>query len=178
MILNKKRGLVLQGSVIYIILIIIFSAIIFAWVSSVGTGAKNYEKVYAKKIALIIDSAKPNTNISVDVSKLYEIADKNNVERLSVVKIDNLLIDPKRYKVFIENKPLDVSISEFKVLYFLASKLDWVYTRNQIIDIVRKDDDIINDRSIDVLIVSLRKKLGSYGSKIKTVRSVGYCFEN
>ncbi len=87
--LDNKRGLFLQKSVIYIIIIIIFFAIFFAWVSSVGKGVRNYEKIYAKKIALIIDSAKPNTNVSVDVSKLYEIADKNKVERMSVVKIDN-----------------------------------------------------------------------------------------
>jgi two-component system, OmpR family, alkaline phosphatase synthesis response regulator PhoP len=63
------------------------------------------------------------------------------------------------------------------VLYYLASRPGWVFTRTQIVDAVRGDDYPVTDRSVDVQIVGLRKKLGAYGKYIETVRGVGYRFK-
>ena len=65
---------------------------------------------------------------------------------------------------------------EFGILHFLAKRPGWVFTRNQIIDNVRGDDYPVTDRSVDVQIVSLRKKLGPFSDLIETVRGVGYRF--
>ena len=51
-----------------------------------------------------------------------------------------------------------------------------MFTRNQIIDAVRGEDAVVTDRAVDVQIVGLRKKLGSAGELIETVRGVGYRF--
>jgi two-component system phosphate regulon response regulator PhoB len=51
-----------------------------------------------------------------------------------------------------------------------------VFTRNQIVDAVRGDDYFVSDRSVDVQIVGLRKKLGPAGAYIETVRGIGYRF--
>jgi two-component system phosphate regulon response regulator PhoB len=65
---------------------------------------------------------------------------------------------------------------EFQVLQLLASHPGWVFTRNRIIDSVRNDNYPVTDRSVDVVIVGLRRKLGDTGSLIETVRGVGYRF--
>ena len=65
----------------------------------------------------------------------------------------------------------------FQVLYYLAQRPGWVYTRAQIVDAVRGDNYPVTDRSVDVQIVGLRKKLGESGRLIETVRGVGYRFK-
>ena len=93
------------------------------------------------------------------------------------VKIKDLVIDPKRHEVTLEDKPLVLTNSEFRILHFLAKKPGWVFSRYQIVDAVHGDDYPVTERSVDVQIVGLRKKLGSLGEYIETVRGVGYRFK-
>ncbi len=93
-----------------------------------------------------------------------------------VVKLGDLLIDPARREVKVENRPVELTCSEFMILQYLARRPGRVYTRNQIIEAVHGDDYPVTERSIDVQIVGLRKKLGGLGEAIETVRGVGYRF--
>jgi len=93
-----------------------------------------------------------------------------------VLNVRELSIHPGRRHVTAAGKSLDLTYTEFQVLYFLARRPGWVFTRSQIVDAVRGDDYPVTDRSVDVQIVGLRKKLGSYGKYIETVRGVGYRF--
>jgi len=96
----------------------------------------------------------------------------------SVVRIHDLVIHPGRREVTLAERPLDLTYTEFQVLYYLARRPGWVFTRAQIVDAVRGDDYPVTDRSVDVQIVGLRKKLGTRGSAyIETVRGVGYRFK-
>jgi len=95
----------------------------------------------------------------------------------SIVRIHELEIDPGRRSVLVSGKPVDLTYTEFQVLYNLARRPGWVFTRSQIVDAVRGDDYPVTDRSVDVQIVGLRKKLGACGKYIETVRSVGYRFK-
>jgi two-component system, OmpR family, alkaline phosphatase synthesis response regulator PhoP len=88
-----------------------------------------------------------------------------------------LTIDLRRHQVFIEESPVDLTSTEFRVLVFLARRPGWVYTRQQILDGVHGDKYAITDRAVDVQVVGLRKKLGSAGRYIETVRGVGYRFK-
>ncbi len=94
----------------------------------------------------------------------------------AVVQIHELEIHPGRRSVVAKGTPVDLTYTEFQVLYILARRPGWVFTRYQIVDAVRGDDYPVTDRSVDVQIVGLRKKLGSYGKYIETVRGVGYRF--
>ena len=94
----------------------------------------------------------------------------------SVVHIHDLEIHPGRRSVLAGGNPVDLTYTEFQVLYILARRPGWVFTRSQIVDAVRGDDYPVTDRSVDVQIVGLRKKLGSLGKYIETVRGVGYRF--
>ena len=72
---------------------------------------------------------------------------------------------------------IDLSFTEFQILLFLSRRPGWVFTRSQIVDAVRGNNYPVTDRSVDVQIVGLRKKLGSCGNYIETVRGVGYRFK-
>ena len=87
-----------------------------------------------------------------------------------------LTIHPGRHEVTVDHQPVELTYTEFAVLYHLASRPGWVSTRYQIVEAVRGDNYPVTDRSVDVTIVGLRKKLGSYGACIETVRGVGYRF--
>lgn len=93
-----------------------------------------------------------------------------------VLNIRELSIHVGRRRVTAADEALDLTYTEFQVLYFLARRPGWVFTRSQIVDAVRGDDYPVTDRSVDVQIVGLRKKLGPLGKYIETVRGVGYRF--
>lgn len=101
---------------------------------------------------------------------------KEPVDKDSVVKIDDLVIHPGRHQVLIEGKPINLTLTEFRLLHLLARRPGWVFTRDQIVSAVRGEDYIVTDRTVDVQIVGLRKKLGMSGKYIETVRGIGYRF--
>jgi two-component system phosphate regulon response regulator PhoB len=93
-----------------------------------------------------------------------------------VINVKNLEIHPGKHEVILGNQKLDLTHMEFQVLHLIASQPGWVFTRNQIIDMIRDDNYQVTDRSVDVIIVGLRRKLGDAGDLIETVRGVGYRF--
>ena len=92
----------------------------------------------------------------------------------AAVKVGELVIDPGRHEVLVRGKPIELTLTEFRILHLLARRAGWVFTRYQIVDGVRGPDAIVTDRSVDVHIVSLRRKLGPLGGNVETVRGVGY----
>jgi two-component system alkaline phosphatase synthesis response regulator PhoP len=94
------------------------------------------------------------------------------------IKIRDLIIDPGRREVHAKGKQVNLSYTEFNILYILAKRPGLVFTRYQIIDAIHGNDYLVTDRAVDVQIVSLRKKLASSGRYIETVRGVGYRFKD
>ncbi len=94
-----------------------------------------------------------------------------------VIQMKDLVIHPGRREVLMKGKPVSLTSTEFRMLHYLARRPGWVFTRQQIIDTARGDEYPVTDRSVDVHIVGLRKKLGALGELIETVRGVGYRFK-
>ena len=94
------------------------------------------------------------------------------------VRVGEVLINPGRHEVLVSGQAVDLTRTEFNILVFLARRPGWVFTRYQIVDGAQGDDAAVTDRSVDVHIVSLRRKLGEMGSYIETVRGVGYRFKD
>ena len=94
----------------------------------------------------------------------------------SLIICGDLVVDRARRVVTIGGSPVDLTLSEFDLLFFLAAKKGWVFTRGQIVDAIRGENYAVTERSIDVIIVGLRKKLKNHASAIETVRGVGYRF--
>ncbi|MCL1919586.1 MAG: response regulator [Kiritimatiellaeota bacterium] len=83
-------------------------------------------------------------------------------------------IDRTRHAVTVGGKPAVLTLSEFKALELFVRRPEIVFSRYQIVDVVHGEDYAVTDRSVDVLIVGLRKKLGKHSDLIETVRGVGY----
>ncbi|RLC58046.1 MAG: two-component system response regulator [Candidatus Cloacimonadota bacterium] len=89
----------------------------------------------------------------------------------------NLRIDLQKYEVYLNDKKLNLTSTEFKIIKLLATRKGWVYSRNQILDHLWGNDKIVVDRTVDVHIRNLRTKLGPAGKYIKNIRSIGYKIE-
>lgn len=97
---------------------------------------------------------------------------------VSILKIHDFVINPGRHEALVKGRPVVLTATEFGILHFLARRPGWVFSRDQIISSVKGQDYAVTDRSVDVQIVGLRKKLGQAGSFIETVRGVGYRFKD
>jgi two-component system phosphate regulon response regulator PhoB len=111
------------------------------------------------------------------VKALLRRAGLHTGEAREQIIFGDLFIDTDRHEVRVAGKPVFLTTTEFKILALLVSKPGWVFSRDQIITAVHDGNVIVTDRTVDVQIVSLRKKLGRQQSLIKTVRGVGYKLE-
>jgi len=102
---------------------------------------------------------------------------KGLVDTAAPLTMHDVAIHPGRHEVLVGGEPVQLTLTEFKILHFLAGRPGWVFTRYQIVDAVHGTDYPVTDRSVDVQIVGLRKKLGHAGRYIETVRGVGYRFK-
>jgi two-component system phosphate regulon response regulator PhoB len=98
-------------------------------------------------------------------------------DEAAALKIHELVVHPGRHEVLIKGQPVDLTVTEFRLLHMLARRPGWVFTRSQIVRGVHGDDYPVSDRSVDVQVVGLRKKLGEAGQYVETVRGVGYRFK-
>ena len=101
---------------------------------------------------------------------------ETKVEKPKLIKIGNLLIDSGRFEVTIKGRKIDLTITELRILTILAERPGWVFTRSQLLDRLWGDDKIVLERTIDVHVTQLRKKLRELGRLIKSIRGIGYKF--
>ena len=92
----------------------------------------------------------------------------------TVIAHHALQIHPGRHEVLVAGALVQLTLTEFRILYLLARRPGWVFTRNQILEAVQGDDASVTTRAVDVHIVALRRKLGASGDLIETIRGVGY----
>ena len=88
-----------------------------------------------------------------------------------------LSLDTERHTCLLEETPLDLYATEFAILAHFMSHPDIVFSRQKLINAIRGPDYPVTDRSVDVQILGLRKKLLSCGDMIETIRGVGYRFK-
>ncbi len=105
---------------------------------------------------------------------LRRAQETGNVPVNEIVRIHNVTIDIARHSVSVRDQPIHLSATEFAILEFLARRPGWVFSRARIIDGVKGENYPVTERSVDVQILGLRKKLGDDGFLIQTVRGVGY----
>lgn len=92
------------------------------------------------------------------------------------IHIGDVNLDPVSCIVSVRNQKVDIGHAEFKLLKFLMSHPNRVFSRSQLLDKVWGDHVMIEERTVDVHVLRLRKALKEAESMIKTVRSVGYMF--
>ena len=99
-----------------------------------------------------------------------------SVRRAESVSFGPLTIDPARHEVLVEGNPVSMGLSEFKLLSFLVSHPDRVYSRAQLLDNIWGDHVFIEERTVDVHVLRLRKALTPANAQhlVQTVRGLGY----
>jgi two-component system phosphate regulon response regulator PhoB len=92
----------------------------------------------------------------------------------NLLAVGDVSLDPVSCVVTVKNQKIDIGHAEFKLLKFLLSHPDRVFSRSQLLDKVWGDHVVIEERTVDVHVLRLRKALKEAESLVKTVRSVGY----
>lgn len=110
-------------------------------------------------------------------NELHQQAKSDSEDQRELLVHDKLTIDINAYSAYIDGEKIDLTITEFKLLKLLASKPGRVFTRAEIIEKINGMDYYATERSVDVQLVNLRRKLREYKEYIVTIRSVGYCFK-
>ncbi len=101
----------------------------------------------------------------------------DDTDKEAILQYENLKIDTTRKKVFLGEEPVELTKKELEMLLLLVSHPGRVYSREDILAAVWSDDVYVLDRTIDVNITRLRKKLGNFGQHIVTRLGYGYCFD-
>ncbi|MBN1764761.1 MAG: response regulator transcription factor [Sedimentisphaerales bacterium] len=118
-------------------------------------------KVLASRVRNILNRRKNYANVEGDEIQIYD-----------------LTINPSRHEVLLAGKPINLTHTEFRILQMLTRRPGLVFTRYQIVDAIHGSEYAVTDRTIDVQVASIRKKLKSYSRYIETVRNVGYRFKD
>jgi two-component system alkaline phosphatase synthesis response regulator PhoP len=93
---------------------------------------------------------------------------------LIVLAGGGVTIDPARHNVKVSGEEIDLTLTQYRLLHYLAQRPGFVRTRDQIVAAVRGEGAVLSSRVIDVHIAALRQKLGEFGELVETVRGVGY----
>jgi len=101
----------------------------------------------------------------------------NNNEEIEVLTYRQLEMHLNNKKVLMEGKEIPFTKKEFELLKLLLENRNRVFTREEILSRIWGDDVYVLDRTIDVNITRIRKKIGAYGKNIITRLGYGYCFE-
>lgn len=133
-------------------------------ITCLNTGADDYiSKPFSPKVLL--------ARIEALWRRSYE---PNN----AIIKINELVLDKAAQRLTCQGKQVDLSHTEYKLLHFLMSHPDKVYSREQLLDFIWGNDIYVEDRTVDSYIRRLRRNLEPYQSDryIQTVRGSGYRF--
>lgn len=107
-----------------------------------------------------------------------ETAETSPLEQPDIVESGDFRLDSSRHELRVGGLPIDLSATEFAILERMARSPGRVFTRAQIIDGVHGRDYPVTDRSVDVQVLSIRKKLGTRSDLVETIRGVGYRFRD
>ncbi len=110
------------------------------------------------------------------IARIHAVLRRSTSVGEGIVEVGRVRLNPERHEVVADDKRVDLTATEFSLLKLLMSKPGRVYTRQQIIDSLHDGFAAVTDRSVDVQVVSLRRKLGTAGERVQTVRGVGYRF--
>ena len=95
-----------------------------------------------------------------------------------IIVSQGIMIDRRRHRATVGDMPLDLTPSEFGLLAAFVRQPGRAFTRTELIDVALGDDAIVLERTIDVHIRALRKKLRAHADLIQTVRGIGYRFRD
>jgi DNA-binding response OmpR family regulator len=107
---------------------------------------------------------------------LRHLKDSGKV-RTAVIQVGDLEVFPDEKKLLLDGHSINLTRKEFEILLLLCEHPGKVFTREEILSQIWEQESYVLDRTVDVNITRLRKKIGDYSKKIVTRQGYGYCFE-
>jgi DNA-binding response OmpR family regulator len=101
---------------------------------------------------------------------------RSSQEGPKVLRYGDMVIDSIKHEVTLDERPITLTVTEFKLLRHLVLNKGRAFTRNELLNAVMGADVYVIDRNVDVHVATLRKKLSSYGQHLLTIRGLGYKF--
>ncbi len=111
------------------------------------------------------------------IARVRALLRRTDPEDQEVLRLGEILIDHERHMVFVGDRPIELTYKEYELLRYLMTNPDIVLSREAIMRQVWGTEFEGETRTVDMHINTLRKKLGEEGSRIRTVRNVGYSIE-
>jgi two-component system phosphate regulon response regulator PhoB len=109
-------------------------------------------------------------------TRLRSADGKGASDAQKVLRFGDLVIDSVKHEVSLAGTPIQMTVTEFKLLRHLVQNKGRAFTRNELLNAVLGQDAYVIDRNVDVHVATLRKKLGAFGANIVTLRGLGYKF--
>lgn len=113
----------------------------------------------------------------VRVKKLVQRRVEPNAADGGILKAGPITLDPEKQRVLVKGKEVALTALEFRILGFLMARPGRVFSRDEVLSGAWKHEAFIVDRTVDVHVKSIRKKLGSAADLIETIRGSGYRFK-
>ncbi len=108
---------------------------------------------------------------------LKRASSQHTTEESSILQLGEIELDNKTKRLIIGDKKIELTKKEFEILLMLAKNQGRIFSREEILDRIWADDVIVTDRTVDVNMTRLRKKMEGYSTYLRNKAGYGYYFE-
>ena len=116
-------------------------------------------------------------NPDILIARVKALLRRGPTEAEDELSFGNIVINEKQFKVFIDDEDIELTKKEFEILSLLLTNQGKIFQRSELLSRIWGDDVIVTDRTVDVTIARLRKKMGEKGNLLKNKSGYGYYFD-